>query len=955
MKYPQAGLNLFGSDLGSSFEHAGRIYVLFGDTYPTRDAVCYLNEPKDDDSLATLPLDFDGTLPRIEFFTEPTAPSEFRPVRLIRNGEHVVLNAFKVPVTGFSDGEHAYAMFQSQTAVRCDRETPCPAQEGVSCASGVLTCEPAPITCPVTCELAEAWCTTRDCTDTTSVCVDTRSPQYDGSTRGIAASVLSILDIARSRSEDPTTFDSVVSWKTNVFSHPTVRTVKRFSGERAGNDFSPGAGSLLIWGRPSMSAEQGRQARVYFATAPLPLDAPGEFQPQYFAGIDPQTEEPRWTADPAQAAPLAMDGQPNGDAFEERSIVGTTSVSWLGAPLNRWVMMYGGDLADFLLADPKGSRSSPAPGAIVMRFAEHPWGPWSPAVPYLQPGSPQHVGDPNGPGGLLYHPDCADSQGARCTRSDAYALTLFGSCVESQFAEPGRLYAPNIIDRYTRPNARGGVDFNFFVSTWNPYSVVLMQGSIDPPAAPPPAGSEPADVGALQRLADWKALPRLGSGSQHVQARGARASNAFVCASGDASLARTPSVPYRFEQPSCAEPYVRGAVLARFEGGGRVVRSWITRQAAAPLRASGREVLRIYVDDAAEPAIEVPLAAAMDGSADEIFAPPFGAGSPQHLAWYYPLAFERKLIVALDRLGELTSYSHELDAVLEAGTAAPPARERLPERDEAVRQLRRVFTPAAGDQAALLPAQSINLAPGQTQAVELTGPATIHELRVRVTDDTALAALGGVRLRVRWDDAAQPAIDAKLLDLLGGSSPPEYSSLALTSVLAGDERTLALKLPMPFAQSAHWELENTGLVRARFELQVTGERTIAGDPAVHLHTQTQTTRSALGPASTHRVASASGRGRLVGVCMQLEGDPLRSVVHAEIDGRRALSDTPIADYADLDDELDGTSAGAVFAQAWGMRPGALTGRLNLCRWHVLGSEVDFDRSLDVGVELGAAG
>jgi hypothetical protein len=45
----------------------------------------------------------------------------------------------------------------------------------------------------------------------------------------------------------------------------------------------------------------------------------------------------------------------------------------------------------------------------------------------------------------------------------------------------------------------------------------------------------------------------------------------------------------------------------------------------------------------------------------------------------------------------------------------------------------------------------------------------------------------------------------------------------------------------------------------------------------------------------------------------------------------------------------------VFAQAWGMQRGTLTGQANLCRWHVLGSELDFEGSLEVGVELGAAG
>jgi hypothetical protein len=476
-KYPQAGLQVFGSDIGYTFEHSGKVLMLFGDTYARADSPCDTSTPHNDDMLATLPLQYRPGLPEFNAFTEPNAPTEFRKLQLIRDGESIVLDAFKVPVTGFSDGTHAYAMFQTQAPVRCDNGATCPGQAGVMCVQGVTTCKPAPVTAPVTCELLSVLCTGKDCK--IDACVDTRSATYDGTARGNAASVLSTVDIARQRTPDDTTFDSVVAWKTNMFSHPAARTVTKFTGMRAGSDYSHGYGSLLIWGRAGMAAEQGREARLYFATQSLPFQDASDFKPQYYAGFDTQSGEPRWSDDPGKAEPLALDGQPGGSPHEELAFVGTTNVSWLGAPVNRWILMYGGDVADFMLADPQGTRSRPNAGSIVVRFAEHPWGPWTVGVPHLSPGSPTEVGTPYGPGGIMFHPSCKDAPNAPCARADAYSLNLLGMCIASS-TDQGRLYAANTIDSYTRKNDRGGLDISWTVATWSPYTVVAFESSLIP-------------------------------------------------------------------------------------------------------------------------------------------------------------------------------------------------------------------------------------------------------------------------------------------------------------------------------------------------------------------------------------------------------------------------------------------------------------------------------------------
>jgi hypothetical protein len=288
--------------------------------------------------------------------------------------------------------------------------------------------------------------------------------------------------IGKARAGDLANYDSVATWKTNVFAHPSMQTVAHFSGKSGGSDYQHGHGDLLVWGRPSLLGEQGRQAQLYFATSPLPLRASGaDFQPSYYAGSDERTGEPIWSDDPASAVALAMDGKVNGDPSDPQAIVTTSTVSWLPEPINRWVMLYGGDLPPELMTDAQSTRAAPNTGAIVMRYALHPWGPWSPATVHFPAGSPKVVGDAYGPNGIMYHPECVDQPNAPCAKPDPYSVNaLTGICRQQPAPDWGRLYSPAIIDAYTGKNSAGGLDLFWTLSTWAPYSAVLMQTSIIP-------------------------------------------------------------------------------------------------------------------------------------------------------------------------------------------------------------------------------------------------------------------------------------------------------------------------------------------------------------------------------------------------------------------------------------------------------------------------------------------
>lgn len=498
----QPALRLYGTDLGWTFEHQGRLVMLFGDTWPVADSLC-AGEPRNDDTVATLPLEPPPGVPPLTFVTKRDAPDDFAPILATRGTESLTMAYGQVPVAGFSDGTHVAAVLGRGEYVRCVRRSSrkpptCPGAQGLMCEPHVGECLPATLAIPPLCDLdSGAGCLPGStCQPSpTGFCVDPTSSQNDGTSASLRFQIAHRQDVALQDGDSPADFESVAQLDTNKFINVATRTVRCFTGRTCGGDYESGHGALLMWGRPGFQGLGAREAQLYLLAHRLPirLDRRGRmrFRPLYFAGVDPGGE-PRWSRRQSDAAPLALDGVAGGSPHEEQPIVSQMTMSWLGAPVNRWVMIYGGDLADYLLPDPVAQRPGPDPGALRIRFADHPWGPWTPATPLLRPGSPDVVGDPWGPGGVLFHTACVDTATARCAPGDPTRPTDFflpGCPMIGATFDVGRFYGPNVIDAYTRPAGSTALDVRFNVSTWNPYAVVLMQTRIEagPQATPPPA------------------------------------------------------------------------------------------------------------------------------------------------------------------------------------------------------------------------------------------------------------------------------------------------------------------------------------------------------------------------------------------------------------------------------------------------------------------------------------
>jgi hypothetical protein len=502
-----AGVGFYGADLGWTFVHRGEQQILFGDTWATARSVCN-GVPTHDDSQGTIPLRPPGdAVPSVVFTTQKSDPTQLSHLFVYRDGESLSMGYGQVPITAYSDGDHAVGIFGRGDFVRCEPPSPgaepacTPPREdrhavldsatggGLRCEQSVGECLPLLQGIDSLCDLGtKAGCLpTQTCTPATGYCVDPTSSQNDGRPETAPLLVAHKIDFGFQDPDDPTTYRSVATWRTNKFLNLTARTVRRFAFGPRGNDYRPGGGALLVFGRPGYVAEQGREARLYLMVHALPmkLDASGHarFRPWVYAGVNPKTGWPRWTPLESKAQPLAMDGVVGGDPHEPYPIVAQLAVSYVGEPIKKWVLLYGGDVNDFGLIDPAHARPGPVPGAMQLRFADHPWGPWSPPQPHLGPGSPDAPGTPYGPGGVLYHYACVDQPGAPCARTDPsrpFDAFLPGCPSVSAGFDIGRFYGANIIDAWTRPDGHGGVDMLWNASTWNPYAVILLKTNLRP-------------------------------------------------------------------------------------------------------------------------------------------------------------------------------------------------------------------------------------------------------------------------------------------------------------------------------------------------------------------------------------------------------------------------------------------------------------------------------------------
>jgi len=492
----------YGTDLGWSYEHHGRIHFLFGDTWAT-EAYAPIEAStgsRFDDGFGTI---------EIAAWPDPSLISASK-IPLIKLGQNPgtgetsamdpghAMDLGKTPMGGFSNGTREFGIFNLGKSQGCRTDADC--SHGLSCDAslgyiGVRYSVDENLTLP--CRDGAPGCNPDTMTDAAGTAVPESGFCVDPTSSIGADPVSNVLNNAGYKVrigvralDDPRKYRNVHDWMTNKFLNVAVRTVQDFVAPKAGAlhdqvyDPATAAGEnrrVFLWGRPGFVGVNAKNRRLalYFAYVDMPVWDDLRWEPNYYTGTSDGI--PKFSREQQDAAPLDLDTTRDGMQPEDRyDVVDQMSIVWV-KPLRKWVMFYGGGMGKV----PRGALATcgvlelftgaecenvvVGNGAFRMRTADQPWGPWSPPQDLIVAGDPAVPDLQYGIGGALRHPECTDPGCAPHTETPFY---------DSE-KEYGFFYAPNIIEQWIHP-AGSGVDIIWNASTWDPYRVILLRTHIEP-------------------------------------------------------------------------------------------------------------------------------------------------------------------------------------------------------------------------------------------------------------------------------------------------------------------------------------------------------------------------------------------------------------------------------------------------------------------------------------------
>ena len=249
-------------------------------------------------------------------------------------------------------------------------------------------------------------------------------------------------------------------------------------------------------------------------------------------------------------------------------------------------------------------------------------------------------------------------------------------------------------------------------------------------------------------------------------------------------------------------------VFAEMEGPGCIWRTW----SAAPKEGH----VRIYLDGAAEPVVDLPFVGYFDGKNE-----PFTRSAIVHtvaMGWnnYTPIPFQKSCKIVADP--GWGAYYHFTYGLFPKGTKVPTFKRDLPAADlVALDQANAVlgncgFKSGQKHPGEKLWSEVVKAPAGKTTAVtKLKGPQAITDIRVKLDLPPSPADLDILRelaLQIKWDGEATPSVWAPLGDFFG-TAPGinHYRSLPLG---VGEDGWWYCNWYMPFERQASVELVNDG-------------------------------------------------------------------------------------------------------------------------------------------------
>jgi hypothetical protein len=399
------------------------------------------------------------------------------------------------------------------------------------------------------------------------------------------------------------------------------------------------------------------------------------------------------------------------------------------------------------------------------------------------------------------------------------------------------------------------------------------------------------------------------------------------------------------------------SVLAEMEGPGCIWRIW----SAAP--EDGH--VRIYLDGAAEPAVDLPFKAYFNHT-----EPPFTYPSLVHDAAsgqnnYIPIPYQKSCKITAD--AKWGNYYHFTYATFPNGTTVPTFTRDLSSGDRlALAKANLILTRQLGsDPAGARPGLACNtsktdftIGPGMSRSIgSVKGTMAVTSIKVRIDPAELKKAPDMLRelvLEIRWDGEAEPSVWCPLGDFFG-TAPGwnNYKSLPLGMTEDG----FYSYWYMPFEKGAELRIVNQGKQGSRVKTEVTFcelARNIKTLGRFHAKWH----RDAFLPSEPERwidwpILKTDGRGRFCGVVLNVynpkggwwgEGDEKFFV-----DGEKFPS-------------TFGTGSEDYFGYAWG-QPGLFQnayhnqtfnhtdnkGNISVNRWHIT-DNVPFMASFEADIE-----
>ena len=311
-------------------------------------------------------------------------------------------------------------------------------------------------------------------------------------------------------------------------------------------------------------------------------------------------------------------------------------------------------------------------------------------------------------------------------------------------------------------------------------------------------------------------------------------------------------------------------VFAEMQGPGCIWRIW----SAAPKEGH----VRIYLDGATEPTVDLPFIGYFDGKNE-----PFTRSALVHtvaMGWnnYTPIPYQKSCKVVADAgWGAYYQFNYE---TFPAGTRVPTfKRELLPAQSAALDRANQILTRCdfaadckyAGQK---VKTQSVTVSPGKTVSVaKLKGPSAITGLRVKLDVPAAPAdrdALRELAFQIKWDREKEPSVWSPLGDFFGIAGASNYRSLPLGHT--GDGWWYC-NWYMPFGKEAQLELTNDGQTPRTVTFEITtAPLSEPADRLTRFHAKWH--RDAFLPQEQERaidwpIVKTEGAGRFAGVTLHV--------------------------------------------------------------------------------------